>query len=208
MSWFNKDLLISGCKELGIELSSNQLKKFHQFGELIQATNAHTNLTRVPPNDFVTRHYLDSLLIVPYLKKKKANLIVDIGTGAGFPGIPLAITLQDSSFLLVDSSLKRIKFLEEVVSKLELNNVKLLHGRAEDKSKERGTFDVAVSRAVAPLEKLIPWMKPWIHSKGIAIAIKGPGVTDEARKITSEVQIEKPSMIPFMGSETYLAFFK
>lgn len=208
MSWFNKDLLISGCKELGIELSKNQLDKFELYGELIQETNSHTNLTRVPPSDFVTRHYLDSLLIVPDLKDRNAKLIVDIGTGAGFPGIPLAITLQDSSFLLVDSSLKRIKFLEEVVSKLELTNVKLLHGRAEENCKERGSFDVAVSRAVAPLDKLISWMRPWIHSKGVAIAIKGPSVAVEAKKTSTEVKIEKPSIKSIMSCETYLAFFK
>lgn len=208
MNWFKEDEFVSGCKKLEIQLSREQISQFEKFGDLIQETNRHTNLTRVPPEDYVARHFLDSLLLVPILKKNDSKKIVDIGTGAGFPGVPLAITLPEAEFLLIDSLQKRIKFIQSVVDKLKLTNVSLVHGRAEEEFKEEGNFhkyDAAVSRAVAPLDKLIPWMKPWIKIGGIGIAIKGPSVFEEVKKVSERIECVGCDLS--LPHETHLAIF-
>lgn len=171
MNWFNKDRFIEELKEIGI--LGVDTEKFFKFGELLIEWNSKFNLTRVSPEDFETRHFIDSLLLIPYLKPKK---IVDVGSGAGFPGIPLAIVREDLEFTLVDSLLKRVNFLKTVIHELDLKNVTAIHSRIED---IREQFDVVVSRAFSSMESIVKLTKPLIKKDGFGLAIKGPGVLEE-----------------------------
>lgn len=180
---------------LSITLSAEQLAKITQFIEILYRENETTNLTRVPREQAFTRHILDSLALIR-LVPAGLSKIIDVGTGAGLPGIPLAIVRNDWSLTLVDSSQKRVKFLELVVEQLALTNVVCVHGRGEllGRTPEfREIFDVAVARALAPLEILAEILVPFVRVGGAVIAIKGAEAGAElesAKSILAELGIE------------------
>ena len=146
---------LNQLKELNIELSDLQLEQFYKYYELLIEWNKVMNLTGITDVDEVyEKHFLDSLAVVKAIDLKKVNWMIDIGTGAGFPGIPLKIVFPHLKVVLLDSLKKRINFLDAVVNELGLINVTTIHGRAEDYAKDiryREKFDLCVSRAVSNL---------------------------------------------------------
>ena len=178
-----KEKLKKMLKELEIEIENHQLDQFYEYMNFLLEWNEKINLTAITEQDeILLKHFVDSLTILKYLKPEEK--IVDIGTGAGFPGIPLAILKEDNHFTLVDSLNKRINFLNDVKEKIALENVTTLHLRAEEFGQSkiyREKFDVAVSRAVANLSVLVEYLLPAIKVGGKVICMKGSQIEEERK---------------------------
>lgn len=161
-------------ENLKINLSNEQIKKFYLYMNDLLEWNEKFNLTAITePKEIILKHFVDSLAISKYIKGKK---ILDIGTGAGFPGIPLKIYKPELEVVLLDSLNKRINFLNNIIQNLELNNIEAIHGRAEEfgrKIEYREQFDIVASRAVANMEALSEFMLPFVKKNGFAICMKG-----------------------------------
>lgn len=168
-------------KNINITFNEEQLEKFYLYMNLLIEWNEKINLTAiVEPNEIILKHFIDSLTINKYVNKNEK--LVDVGTGAGFPGIPLKIIRDDIEVVLVDSLNKRIKFLDEVIQKLNLKSIKTVHARAEEfgrMKQYRETFDNATSRAVANLATLSEYLIPLIKVNGRCICMKGSDIKDE-----------------------------
>ena len=153
-----KELLIKGIEELGIEVNEIQIQQFLKYYEMLVETNKVMNLTGIVDLDeVIVKHFLDSLLVVKVIDMTKYNSMIDVGTGAGFPGIPLKIMFPHLRVTLLDSLNKRLIFLNDVIKELQLKNIETVHGRAEDIGKDneyRERYDICVSRAVANLSTL------------------------------------------------------
>lgn len=168
----------------GIPHSPDLPEKLLTYHTLLLDWNTRMDLTAVTDEaDMIDRHYMDSLmaLTIPGLIPEGASLI-DIGTGAGFPGLPLALARPDLRITLMDAQQKRLNFLQAVLDALHLTNVTLVHARAEDgaRTKEhREAYDLAVARAVAPLPVLLEYLLPYVKVGGQAVCWKGPAVQDE-----------------------------
>lgn len=151
--------------------------------DLVLVRNEHINLTAVrDPGEALVKHVLDSLAIVDLPEYKEAEKIIDVGTGAGFPGALLAIVSPEKDFTLLDSTLKRLRVIDEFAQTLNISNLQTVHARAEEVSKKpeyNGAFDVCVSRAVANLEKLSGWCLPFVRKGGSFIAYKGENYDEE-----------------------------
>lgn len=189
------NIIYEQFKKSNILITEDQIDKFHTYYELLVEWNKKMNLTSITEySEVVRKHFLDSCLL---LKEYDENLfrnkkIIDIGTGAGFPGIPLAILLTDTSFTLVDSLNKRIDFLKIVIEKLELTNVTLYHGRAEDLGKEeffREQYDYCVSRAVAGLPLLLEYCSPFIVKNGSLLLYKSKKVLKEIEEASNALTL-------------------
>lgn len=172
-------------EKLGIELSEHQLRQFYDYYELLIQWNSMMNLTAITEmEDVVTKHFVDSLSLVkaiPDLSEKDYSLI-DVGTGAGFPGIPLKIVFPNLKITLLDSLNKRVKFLKEVEGRLELDEIEAFHGRAEDYGRDpvsRETFDLCVSRAVANLSTLSEYCMPFVRVGGYFVPYKSGKLEEE-----------------------------
>lgn len=180
---YDLTLLENAVKEFKITLSEEQKAQFIQYYELLIEWNKVMNLTGITEFDEVLqKHFSDSLSVVRALDMSKIESCIDVGTGAGFPGIPLKILRDDITVILVDSLNKRIKFLDEVIEKLDLKNIQTIHARAEEfgqNKKYREKFDIATSRAVANLATLSEYLLPLVKVNGRAICMKGPGATEE-----------------------------
>ena len=167
--------------EIGVDITENQISKFYDYMNLLLEWNEKINLTAITkPDEIVLKHFVDCLTIQKYIEDNKK--IVDIGTGAGFPGVPLAIMNDRCEFTLVDSLNKRINFLNEIKDKLNLKNVSAIHSRAEefDQNKMyRENFDIAVSRAVANLCVLSEYLLPAVKVGGKVICMKGSQIEEE-----------------------------
>lgn len=168
-------------KEINIEISDEQVKAFYDYMNLLLEWNQKINLTAITEqDDVILKHFVDCLTILKYIAPNEN--IVDIGTGAGFPGVPLAIMCKENRFMLVDSLNKRINFLNEVKAKIMLKNVDTVHARAEEFDQNklyRENFDVAVSRAVANLSVLVEFLLPAVKVGGRVICMKGSQIEDE-----------------------------
>ena len=185
------DLMIDYGKEINIVFTEEQLQKFYQYMNLLIEWNEKINLTAiVEPKEIILKHFIDSLTIIKYIEPNKS--VIDIGTGAGFPGIPVKIMREDLDITLLDSLNKRIHFLNEVIQKLELKNITAIHARIEEFAKNkqyRETFDVATSRAVANLTTLSEYMLPIIDLKGMAICMKGSEINEEISKSKNSIKL-------------------
>lgn len=184
--------LLNGAQTLGLNLAQSQLEQFQSFFELLLEWNSAHNLTRIKPENFVGLHCLDSLLGADLLVKSNCETVMDLGCGAGFPGIPLKIALPHLDLTLLDAKEKNLFFLEQVISRLKLEKVSLIHGRAEE-TKSHGQFDCVTARAVADLKILAKWMLPFLRPGGIGLAYKSANIDEElkeAREIT-ELKIEE-----------------
>ncbi len=185
------DLMIDYGKEIDIVFTEEQLQKFYQYMNLLIEWNEKINLTAiVEPKEIILKHFIDSLTIIPYIKPNES--VIDIGTGAGFPGIPIKILREDLKITLLDSLNKRIKFLDEVIKELGLENINAVHARIEEYAKNkqyREKYDVATSRAVANLTTLSEYMLPMVKVKGRAICMKGSEVSDEISKSKKSIKI-------------------
>jgi len=186
--------LLKGAKEFGFFLSEEQISKFLIHNSMIAVKNHRMNLTRVTSwKDAQVLHVLDSLSVFSVIKNivLKNNEILDLGTGAGFPGIPLAIMLPEVHFTLLDSRRKKVDFLKSVICKLDLNNVELVVGRAEELAHQkslRGAFDLVTSRAVAPLRTLIELSAPFLKANGILVAQKSEKIREELIDADNAIQ--------------------
>lgn len=186
-----KNLFKKYSNILDISISEKEIFLFYQYMNLLLEWNEKMNLTAITEGkDVILKHFIDSITINKYLQEK--NRIMDIGTGAGFPGIPLKILNPQKEFILVDSLNKRIQFLEEVKRELELDNLTLIHSRVEDLAKNnnyRESADVAVSRAVANLRVLVEYMLPFVKKDGIVICMKGPNIEEELEESKNAIEI-------------------
>lgn len=181
MSTEFKNKMINLAKQISIDLTEKQVIDFYEYMNLLLEWNEKINLTAITEmDDVILKHFIDSITILKNLKENDS--IIDVGTGAGFPGIPVAIMNSNINSTLLDSLNKRIMFLDEVCKKLELKNIKTIHGRAEDfgqDNKTREKYDIAVSRAVANLATLSEYLLPFVKVGGICICMKGPDAEKE-----------------------------
>lgn len=177
-----KELLYSAAKKIGIKLNDIQLGQFQIYYDLLIETNKVMNLTSITEKeDVVYKHFIDSIALKSYVDISKRK-VIDIGTGAGFPGIPLAIIYGDASFTLMDSLNKRIQFLDRAVKECGLSNVETVHGRAEDfghNANYREKYDYCVSRAVAGMSVLLEYCIPFVKKGGKFISYKSGKADDE-----------------------------
>ena len=189
----NIDTLVKGIGEFDIKLSQDQQAKFSLFKELIQVWNEKINLTAITEDkEMDIKHFLDSASIFETGKILPGKSIIDIGTGGGFPGIPIKIIESDTDVVLFDSLKKRLKVLDDIIEKLDLKGIKTVHGRAEEASRTdefREVFDLATSRAVASLPTLCEYCLPFVKVGGYFIAMKGPDLEEELK--SSENAIKK-----------------
>lgn len=171
------------CEKNGIQLSDEQLKQFSIFYNHMIEMNQVMNLTSITEEDeVILKHFYDSMSVIKYYDFHDQMNVIDVGTGAGFPGIPLAILLPNVQFTLMDSLNKRITFLKEVVQKCGLKNVECIHSRAEELAKDgdyRENYDVCVSRAVANLSVLLEYCIPFIKKGGKFISYKSISSEEE-----------------------------
>lgn len=191
----NKDIMIfsEGLAELNIELDDTKIKQFLSFYELLVEKNKVMNLTAITEYDeVVVKHFLDSISIGKYIDFKAGESLIDIGTGAGFPGIPLKITYPELNITLLDSLNKRIKFLEEVKEKVNLSKLDMIHGRAEDygqNTQYREQYDYCVSRAVANMSTLAEYCLPFVKVGGYFISYKSGNVAEELKTAKKALNI-------------------
>ena len=186
-----KDELIIQAKKIDVILDEEQIQKFYKYMELLLEWNEKINLTAiVEPRDVILKHFVDSLTICKELQKNKT--LADIGTGAGFPGIPVKILRPDLDITLIDSLNKRVNFLTMVIEALKLEKIIALHGRIEDfgkNKKYREKFDYVTSRAVANLSTLSEYMIPLVKIGGKCICMKGSNIDEELKNAEKAIKI-------------------
>lgn len=186
-------ILEDGCQAFGVTLTDKQIEQFEKYYELLVEWNKVMNLTGITEFDEVMqKHFVDSVAAAKYAEMEKVNRLIDVGTGAGFPGIPLKIVYPHIQVTLLDSLNKRIKFLEEVVDNLGLTGIETVHGRAEDAAKKaeyREQFDLSVSRAVANLASLTEYCLPFVKVGGKFVSYKSVSVDEEITQSKKAVYV-------------------
>lgn len=186
-------IIINKIEQLGLEVSEKKAKQFLQFYEQLTEWNKVMNLTGITEfEEVVEKHFVDSLSIVKAIDIQKVETVIDVGTGAGFPGIPLKIMFPDLNIVLIDSLNKRIKFLNNVINICQLSEINAFHGRAEEfakSSKYREKFDLCVSRAVANLSTLSEYCLPFVKTDGMFIPYKSGEIEEELKASERAVSI-------------------
>ena len=213
----NVDNLKNKLNQLSIEYSESQIEKLLKYYEMLIEKNNVMNLTAITEFDeVVEKHFIDSLSIVRVIDMEKVHSIIDIGTGAGFPGIPVKIMFPHVKVTLVDSLNKRVNFLNEVIENLELSDIEAYHGRAEDYGRDkkfREKYDVCVSRAVANLASLSEYCMPFVKPDGYFISYKAGECEDEIDNSKNAInilsgKIEKVEKFSLPDSEISRSFIK
>ena len=186
-----KMLLFQYAKKLEIVLSENYVKKFYEYMLLLLEWNEKINLTSITDEkDIVLKHFVDSITICKYIPKNAK--LLDVGTGAGFPGIPVKIVRDDIEVVLLDSLNKRILFLDDVIDKLDMKNIQAVHGRAEEfgRNKDfRQSFDVVTSRAVANMAVLSEYLIPFSKLGGKCVIMKGADFEEELNNSKKAIKV-------------------
>ena len=186
-----KKVFMEYVKKIDIDINEEQINKFYDYMNLLIEWNNKINLTAITDyNEIILKHFVDSLTINKCIKEN--NYVVDVGTGAGFPGIPLKIIRDDIKIVLVDSLNKRINFLNEVIKELNLKNIETVHARAEEfgrNKKYRQKFDIATSRAVANLSTLSEYMIPLVKINGRCICMKGKEIKEELKDSLNAIKV-------------------
>ena len=188
-----KEELAKAAAEYGISLSDTQMEQYNRYFELLVEWNEKINLTAITePKEVAIKHMIDSITAYDEKLFKDGTTVIDVGTGAGFPGLPLKIFCPEIKLTLMDSLNKRIKFLQTVVEELGLKDVECVHARAEEgarNKKYRESFDIAVSRAVARLPILCEYCLPFVKKGGHFIALKGMQYHDEAEEAAKAIKV-------------------
>ena len=183
--------LKDSMKKINIEITEKQVDDFYNYMNLLLEWNEKINLTAITEeNDIILKHFVDCGTILKYIKDNSS--IIDIGTGAGFPGIPLKILNNSLKITLMDSLNKRIIFLNNVIEELKLSNIEAIHARAEELARNRNyreKFDIVTSRAVANLSTLSEYMLPFVKKNGIAISMKGSNIDEELNNSKKAIKI-------------------
>lgn len=181
---------VQRLKDFNIKINDEQIKKFMNYMNLLLEWNEKINLTAITqPEEVKLKHFVDSLTVLKYINDD--DKVIDIGTGAGFPGIPLKIMKENTKITLLDSLNKRINFLNIVIETLNLRNIQAIHGRAEEIARNklyREKYDVAVSRAVANLSTLTEYMLPFVKVGGKCICMKGANVNEELERAQNAIK--------------------
>lgn len=184
--------LISGVEKLDIKLDDDQLNSFSMYKGLLKEWNEKIDITTITDDvEIDIKHFLDSLTAVETDLFEGKKSVIDIGTGGGFPGVPLKIYNDDLKITLLDSLNKRIKFLDEVIDNLGLEDIEAIHGRAEElgrKEEYREQYDICVSRAVASLDTLVEYCMPFVKVGGHFVSMKGPEPELEIEKAKKGIQ--------------------
>jgi 16S rRNA (guanine527-N7)-methyltransferase len=181
-----RNILVAGITSLNLNLSDQQIDQLLDFIKLIEKWNKAYNLTAIRNREEMVRlHILDSLAILPYIEGKR---IIDIGTGAGLPGIPLAICMPETSFSLLDSNAKKTRFVQQVVLELKLKNVEIFHSRVENHHPEL-RYDAVLARAFASLAELVKLTAHLIGEGGVLLAMKGQNLDAELAEISAKTSV-------------------
>lgn len=186
------EILVDGSAEFGVKLDTGRQEAFKKYMELLKEWNQKMNLTAIEEdNEVAMKHFVDSLSILPFIPKSNCR-IADIGTGAGFPGIPVKIVRDDVEVMLVDSLDKRVTFLKEVIATLQLTGISAVHSRAEEfgaRTEYRQAFDLVTARAVAGLPVLLEYCLPLVKVGGLFIAMKGSNIEEELKQSPKALEI-------------------
>ncbi len=210
--------LMGKAKQIGVKVFPAQAERFERYLSLLLEWNDKINLTAITdPEEVVEKHFVDSLTLLSQCAIKEGAKVVDVGTGAGFPGIPLKIMRPDIHLILLDSLNKRLNFLGEVCSALDIQ-AERVHKRAEEAGLDRAmreNCDIAVARAVAPLNILCEYCLPLVKMKGFFIAMKGPGAEQELEQAQNALNVlggtevtVKPVSLPTAGERNIIAVRK
>ncbi len=185
--------LIAALDGLGISYDETILEQFRLYMEGILKWNESINITSIKEKEeFIQRHYIDSLLCAPAKEFRKAKHIIDVGTGGGFPGVPLALIAPDKEFVLMDSLNKRIKIIQELCQELGIKNVTAVHDRAEDLAQKKGhreAYDLCLSRAVANLSTLSEYCLPFLKRGGYFLSYKSLDTGKEIKQAKKAIHI-------------------
>lgn len=186
-----KEFFLDNLKNINIEITEEENEKFFKYMEMLIEWNEKINLTAIiEKKEIILKHFIDSLTILKYIENDKK--IIDVGTGAGFPGIPLKIVNKEIEVTLMDSLQKRLKFLEEVIKENEIEKVKIVHKRAEDAGRDksiREKYDYATARAVSNMSTLVEYLLPLVKVGGKCIVMKGPNIEEELNKSKKAINI-------------------
>lgn len=187
------ELMESAAKDVGLDFTEVQYERFIRYMKLVQEWNEKINLTAITEDeDFIKKHFIDCIKAFKSNELKEAKTIIDVGTGAGFPGVPIAIMNEEAEVTLLDSLNKRVNFLNLVIKELDLKNVVTIHSRAEDGARDknlRENFDIATSRAVANMTVLSEFCLPYVKVGGHFIALKGPAIEEELKDSTNALGV-------------------
>lgn len=215
----NSKILTDALDELKIEYDDKKIQLLLKYYDMLIEKNKVMNLTAITDfNEVMIKHFADSLSVLRFVEFEDGNIVLDLGTGAGFPGIPLKIFLPNVEFLLVDSVNKKLNFINEVIEKLGLNKISVLHARAEElghKEDFREKFDFVCSRAVANLSTLSEYTIPFLRQDGLFVSYKASIVNEEISNAEKAIKIlgakiekvEKFSL-PGIGDERDFVFIK
>lgn len=183
----------NSMNSIGIELTNSQLNAFETYYDMLIDRNKVMNLTAITEFDEVMdKHFLDSVYLFRFIELKADYKLIDIGTGAGFPGIPLKIVFPELKITLLDSLNKRVGFLNDVIDELNLNDIEAIHGRAEDIARDktyRASYDIAVSRAVANLSTLSEYCLPFVKIGGKFVSYKSGDCADEVDNAKAAIHL-------------------
>lgn len=198
-----KSRLDAGAHEIGFDLDQSQLDTLWRYAHMLRERNAHVNLTSIVSwEGILTLHMLDSLSVVPYLGDAKR--VLDVGTGGGFPGIPLAVACPDRDFTLIDGTQKKIRFVAEGIAALDIRNARALAARAENYTGPQG-FDLVIARAVSSLSDLVRDAGKLLAPRGRLLAMKGRAPDDELRELPRGWSAEVTRLrVPGLEAERHL----
>lgn len=208
-----RELLTAGLRELGVAECPSAADNLQRYSEILREKNKVMNLTAITdPTEIVTRHFLDCAALAPYMPQD--GRVLDVGTGAGFPGIPLKIAFPEVEVVLLDSLNKRVKFLNEVIGQLGLSKITAVHGRAEDFARQkdyREQFDLVVSRAVANLSSLSEYCLPYVKVGGRFVSYKSGKLNEELTAAQKAIHVlggeaKEPVYFQLTGTEDERSF--